>query len=79
MYIITAIFKLKLIVYCFIRDIKNLIVKVFKLKLIVSRSDDQNRPNILTISNIINWTIEYDLIGIRTKHELEFWKSKSSM
>jgi len=44
----------------------------------VHHSNDQNGPNRRTISNIINRTVEYDLIEIRTKQELEFWKSESS-
>lgn len=35
-------------------------------------SDDQNKFNQLTVSNIINRAIEYELIGIRTKEELKF-------
>jgi len=35
-------------------------------------SDDQNGHNRLTLSNIINQTVEYVLIGMRTKHELKF-------
>jgi len=42
-------------------------------------SDDQNGPNRLTISNIINQTVEYNLIGIQKKQELEFRKLKSSV
>jgi len=41
--------------------------------------DDQNVPRRLTISNIINQTVEYDIIEIRTKQKLEFRKSESSV
>jgi len=41
--------------------------------------DHQTGPNRLTISNIINQTVEIDLIGIRTNQELEFRKSESSV
>jgi hypothetical protein len=42
-------------------------------------SDDQNGPNRLMVSNIINRTVECDFIEIRMKHELKFWKSESSV
>jgi len=40
-------------------------------------SDHQNKHNRLTISNIVNPTVEYDLIGIRMKLELKFQQSES--
>jgi len=41
--------------------------------------DNQNEPNRLTLSNIINLTVEYDLFGLRTKYHLKFRRSKFSM
>jgi hypothetical protein len=42
-------------------------------------SDDQNKLNWLTVSNIINQTVKDHHIGIRTKQELKLRKSKSSV
>jgi len=42
-------------------------------------SDDQNGHNRLTVSNIINPTVEYELNWTRTKYKLEFQQSKPSV
>jgi len=41
--------------------------------------DDQNGPNRLTLTNIINRIVECEIIGIRTKHELKFQISEYSV